>query len=179
LKDQFKLIEHTKNDSYWADGGDGNGKNMLGRLLELVRHSIKIIRLGKNPLSDEEALKVADTFFADWPDPTANLSTSNSNSNSNQTTTTTNTITSPSVPSTPSQSTTTTTTSQNSTPAPTTKSTKVEHQTPSNNSNHNNNNSDQPSKPSSVSSELNGSLLAAGAVALLVGGLMFLSRYRR
>lgn len=35
-----KLFEHTKNDTYWADGGDGKGKNMLGRLLEQVRREI-------------------------------------------------------------------------------------------------------------------------------------------
>ncbi|MCU1730767.1 MULTISPECIES: NADAR family protein [unclassified Pseudomonas] len=32
-----ELVEHTKNDRYWADGGDGSGKNMLGKLLEQVR----------------------------------------------------------------------------------------------------------------------------------------------
>lgn len=31
------LVEHTKNDSYWADGGDGTGKNWLGKLLMVVR----------------------------------------------------------------------------------------------------------------------------------------------
>ncbi len=31
------LIEHTKNDSYWGDGGDGSGRNMLGKLLMKVR----------------------------------------------------------------------------------------------------------------------------------------------
>lgn len=31
------LIESTKNDSYWADGGDGTGKNMLGIILMEVR----------------------------------------------------------------------------------------------------------------------------------------------
>ena len=31
------LIEHTKSDSYWADGGDGSGKNMLGVLLMELR----------------------------------------------------------------------------------------------------------------------------------------------
>ncbi len=35
------LIEHTKNDKYWGDGGDGKGKNMLGQLLMEVRDSIK------------------------------------------------------------------------------------------------------------------------------------------
>ncbi len=33
------LIEHTRNDSYWADGGDGTGKNMLGILLMKLRES--------------------------------------------------------------------------------------------------------------------------------------------
>lgn len=32
-----QLVEHTKNDRYWADGGDGTGQNMLGILLEKVR----------------------------------------------------------------------------------------------------------------------------------------------
>lgn len=31
------LIEHTDNDSYWGDGGNGTGKNMLGKLLMGVR----------------------------------------------------------------------------------------------------------------------------------------------
>jgi N-glycosidase YbiA len=32
-----RLVEHTENDSYWGDGGDGSGKNMLGRILMEVR----------------------------------------------------------------------------------------------------------------------------------------------
>lgn len=35
-----ELIEHTTHDSYWADGGDGNGKNMLGKLLMQVRREL-------------------------------------------------------------------------------------------------------------------------------------------
>jgi len=35
-----KLIEHTENDSYWGDGGDGSGKNMLGRILMEVRQKL-------------------------------------------------------------------------------------------------------------------------------------------
>lgn len=35
------LVEHTKNDSYWADGGDGSGKNMLGILLMELREELK------------------------------------------------------------------------------------------------------------------------------------------
>ena len=34
------LIEHTKNDNYWADGGDGSGKNMLGILLMQLREEL-------------------------------------------------------------------------------------------------------------------------------------------
>ncbi len=35
------LVEHTANDRYWADGGDGSGKNMLGKILMEVREAIK------------------------------------------------------------------------------------------------------------------------------------------
>ncbi|KAL6063401.1 Swarming motility protein YbiA [Balamuthia mandrillaris] len=35
-----KLVEHTRNDSYWGDGGDGSGKNMLGRTLMSVREEL-------------------------------------------------------------------------------------------------------------------------------------------
>ena len=34
-----KLVEHTQNDDYWGDGGDGSGKNMLGRILMQVREA--------------------------------------------------------------------------------------------------------------------------------------------
>ena len=33
----YMLVEHTVNDVYWADGGDGSGKNMLGQLLVRLR----------------------------------------------------------------------------------------------------------------------------------------------
>ena len=36
-----KLIEHTRNDKYWADAGDGSGKNMLGILLMKVREELE------------------------------------------------------------------------------------------------------------------------------------------
>src|SRR5262245_38241408 len=35
------LVEHTANDSYWADGGDGSGKNRLGQLLVQLREELK------------------------------------------------------------------------------------------------------------------------------------------
>ncbi len=36
-----KLVEHTENDDYWGDGGDGSGKNMLGRILMEVREELQ------------------------------------------------------------------------------------------------------------------------------------------
>jgi ribA/ribD-fused uncharacterized protein len=36
-----RLVEHTANDSYWADGGDGSGKNMLGVLLMRLRDELR------------------------------------------------------------------------------------------------------------------------------------------
>ncbi|WP_404821210.1 NADAR family protein [Kosakonia cowanii] len=35
------LVEHTKNDSYWGDGGDGSGKNMLGNILMETRNILR------------------------------------------------------------------------------------------------------------------------------------------
>ena len=36
-----KIVEHTENDSFWGDGGNGKGKNMLGKLLMQVRDVIR------------------------------------------------------------------------------------------------------------------------------------------
>ena len=38
--DDAKLVEHTSNDSYWGDGGDGKGRNWLGHNLMKVRKRI-------------------------------------------------------------------------------------------------------------------------------------------
>ncbi|CAF4006998.1 unnamed protein product [Adineta steineri] len=35
------LVEHTKNDSYWGDGGNGTGQNRLGITLMQVREVIR------------------------------------------------------------------------------------------------------------------------------------------
>jgi ribA/ribD-fused uncharacterized protein len=35
------LVEHTRNDSYWGDGGDGLGRNMLGQILASVREELR------------------------------------------------------------------------------------------------------------------------------------------
>lgn len=36
-----KLVEHTANDNYWGDGGDGSGKNRLGQTLMQVRAELR------------------------------------------------------------------------------------------------------------------------------------------
>ena len=36
-----KIVEHTKNDRIWADGGDGSGKNLLGVLLMRLRDEFR------------------------------------------------------------------------------------------------------------------------------------------
>jgi predicted NAD-dependent protein-ADP-ribosyltransferase YbiA (DUF1768 family) len=35
------LIEHTATDAYWGDGGDGSGRNMLGKILMEVRARLR------------------------------------------------------------------------------------------------------------------------------------------
>ncbi len=33
--------EHTESDDYWGDGGDGRGRNRLGRILMEVREALR------------------------------------------------------------------------------------------------------------------------------------------
>lgn len=35
------LVEHTTNDRYWGDGGDGSGQNRLGQILMRVREELR------------------------------------------------------------------------------------------------------------------------------------------
>lgn len=35
------LVEHTANDHYWGDGGDGSGQNMLGCILMQIRQELR------------------------------------------------------------------------------------------------------------------------------------------
>ena len=42
-----KIVEHTRHDKYWGDGGDGTGKNRLGNLLMDLRF---ILSEEKGPL---------------------------------------------------------------------------------------------------------------------------------
>jgi ribA/ribD-fused uncharacterized protein len=37
------IVERTENDSYWGDGGDGSGRNMLGRILMDVRTRLRSV----------------------------------------------------------------------------------------------------------------------------------------
>lgn len=46
-------IEHTRNDRYWADGGDGKGKNMLGVVLMETR--TKIASMTPEQIAEEVA----------------------------------------------------------------------------------------------------------------------------
>jgi ribA/ribD-fused uncharacterized protein len=47
---EVELIEHTRNDSYWVDGGDGTGKNRLGILLMELRAELVLkIESTSNP----------------------------------------------------------------------------------------------------------------------------------
>ena len=36
-----EIVEHTENDNYWADGGDGSGKNRLGVIWMMIREELK------------------------------------------------------------------------------------------------------------------------------------------
>lgn len=36
-----ELIEHTHNDRYWGDGGDGSGRNRLGAILMEIRAELR------------------------------------------------------------------------------------------------------------------------------------------
>ena len=35
------LVEHTASDDYWGDGGDGSGRNMLGKILMETREHLR------------------------------------------------------------------------------------------------------------------------------------------
>ena len=36
-----EIVEHTENDAYWGDGGDGKGLNRLGQILMQVRAELR------------------------------------------------------------------------------------------------------------------------------------------
>jgi len=57
------LVEHTENDDYWGDGGDGSGKNRLGahpherprRTAPASRNNVKVPVLVTHPLAGRTA----------------------------------------------------------------------------------------------------------------------------
>lgn len=77
-----QLVEHTKNDSYWGDGGDGTGHNMLGNLLMVVRADCQFIySLGFVPLNVQHGVRLYYKYHGlgyyqviiDWLDNTYQL----------------------------------------------------------------------------------------------------------
>jgi hypothetical protein len=44
-----ELVEHTENDRYWADGGDGSGLNRLGAILMEIREKLKQMENPQQP----------------------------------------------------------------------------------------------------------------------------------
>ncbi|TNV75414.1 hypothetical protein FGO68_gene17322 [Halteria grandinella] len=55
------LVEHSKNDKYWADGGDGGngtiGKNALGKILQQVRSELRQALKEETPKQGAAELK--------------------------------------------------------------------------------------------------------------------------
>ncbi len=43
-----EIVEHTTNDAYWGDGGDGSGANMLGKILMEIRAEL-VLDVGDFP----------------------------------------------------------------------------------------------------------------------------------
>lgn len=41
---EARIVEHTENDDYWGDGGDGRGQNKLGQVLMRVREMLRSAR---------------------------------------------------------------------------------------------------------------------------------------
>lgn len=60
-----QLVEHTKNDRYWGDGGDGTGQNRLGTLLEKVRAELATTdsRFIAPPWVEHPDIEVSDMYW--------------------------------------------------------------------------------------------------------------------
>ena len=59
-----QLVEHTANDAYWGDGGDGSGQNKLGKLLMQVRSELQA-----NGQYKSSSRRRANSFSAAKPFP--------------------------------------------------------------------------------------------------------------
>ncbi len=51
------IVEHTENDHYWGDGGDGSGKNRLGAILMRVRDELRSMPATAEPAAGENLTK--------------------------------------------------------------------------------------------------------------------------
>ncbi len=49
-----EIVEHTERDDYWGDGGDGSGKNRLGKILMSVRDQLRQARKGGSEPADRD-----------------------------------------------------------------------------------------------------------------------------
>ena len=75
-----ELIEHTRNDSYWADGGDGSGKNRLGVLLMILRDILRSEEHIKNAPTQKDLYMaffgpLTNMFLSDGGDGSATIIT--------------------------------------------------------------------------------------------------------
>ena len=52
-----RIVEHTDKDTYWGDGGDGTGANMLGKILMEIRPELKEAKLQ----DEDDQQQVADS----------------------------------------------------------------------------------------------------------------------
>ena len=48
------IVEHTENDAYWGDGGDGSGKNRLGQILMRVREKLRSVPTPGGPAPGDQ-----------------------------------------------------------------------------------------------------------------------------
>ena len=48
------IVEHTENDAYWGDGGDGSGKNRLGQILMRVREKLPSVPTPGDPAPGDQ-----------------------------------------------------------------------------------------------------------------------------
>lgn len=75
-----ELVEHTRNDSYWADGGDGTGKNRLGVLLMVLRDLLRSEGCTKNSPTQKDLYvsffgPLTEMFLSDGGDGSATIIT--------------------------------------------------------------------------------------------------------
>ncbi len=76
---ETKLIEHTKRDSYWGDGGDGSGVNRMGELLASIRAELAaaaqpgVNRVLLNWLLECGSIELIDSPFLRTPPPACTI----------------------------------------------------------------------------------------------------------